>query len=471
MDSAPKTPVRTRFAPSPTGPFSVGNARTALFAWLYARRNGGTFLLRIEDTDMERSKPEYEEQIRDSLAWLGLNWDETPLRQSERRAVYEKYIKKLLEEKKAYFCFCSEEELEADRTAQLSQGLAPKYGGRCRSLTDEESARRAALEPHVIRFRMPQGSISFTDLIRGEVTFEADIIGDFIIAKDERTPLYNFAVVIDDEESAVTHVVRGEDHLSNTPRQIALQKALGFGTPVYAHLPLLLDAERQKLSKRRAQTSLLAYRHEGYLADAMFNFLLLLGWHPEGDEIVGRDEALKRFDLSRVQKAGAVWSDEKLSWMNAHYIRAMETSALLTELASFVPKAWQEKKELLAKAVGIEKERMKTLADFASRAGFFFELPDYPPDMLFWDEKPDESKENIRALHAALEETLTFTPEFLTATLEARAKETGKGAAYWPFRVALSGEQSSPGGIEIALALGREETLRRLEIAIEKVEA
>ncbi len=470
MMGGEKKPVRVRFAPSPTGPFSVGNARTALFNWLYARHMGGAFLLRIEDTDKERSKPEYETQIRDGLAWLGLTPDEEPVRQSERTAHYAAAAERLLGEEKAYYCFCTPEELETERQAQLSQGFPPVYGGTCRNIPPAEAKRRAKTERHVIRFRTPADrEVTFHDLVRGTVSFNTATIGDFVIAKDEQTPLYNFAVVVDDADMDITHVVRGEDHLSNTPRQLLLQEALGLDTPVYAHLPLILGPDRQKLSKRHAEGSLLAYRERGYLADALVNFLALLGWHPEGDEeVLTRDELIDRFDLKKVQKGGAVFSEEKLNWLNAHYLKTMDAAALAAEIAAFAPKTWLKDKALFARAVEIERERLKTLADFKKLGDLFFKLPDYPPEMLIWDEEAEQSKANLKKIYEALQQKQFLDAPELQRILESLTAN-GKGSVYWPFRVAVSGKRNSPHGIDIAAALGREETLRRLEIALDKL--
>ncbi len=470
MMGSEKKPVRVRFAPSPTGPFSVGNARTALFNWLYARHTGGEFLLRIEDTDKERSKKKYEEEIKDDLTWLGLTWDGEPVRQSERTARYAELLERLVDEGKAYYCFCAPEALEKERQAQLSQGLPPVYGGTCRDISKAEAKERAKTEPCVIRFRVPaERDVTFHDMIRGSVSWNTSIIGDFVIAKDRHTPLYNFAVVVDDADSGITHVIRGEDHIPNTPRQLLIQEALGFDAPAYAHLPLILGENRQKLSKRNAEGSLQAYRERGYLADALFNFLALLGWHPEGDEeMLPREEITKQFDMRKVQKGGAVFNEEKLSWLNAHYIKTLEHDALVKNLSAFVPNEWLKDGELFGKAAEIERERLKTLADFKELAGFFFELPDYAPDMLIWDEEEEQSKQSLRAIHRAMQEKQMMSADELRAFLEALSGQ-GRGAVYWPFRVALSGKRNSPHGIDIALALGREETLRRLGIALDKL--
>ena len=366
--------VRVRFAPSPTGPFSLGNARTALFNWLFARHEGGQFLLRIEDTDKERSKKEYEDILLAGLKWLGLEPDEAPWRQSERTSIYRKYLERLLDGGQAYYCFCTEDELEAERQARLSQGLAPKYGGRCRSIPAAEAKKRAEKEPAVVRFRMPEKEAGFTDLVRGRVDFDLGLFGDIVIAKDLNSPLYNFAVVVDDYEMAITHVIRGEDHLSNTPKQMAIAEALGIEPPHYAHLPLILGPDHKKLSKRYLETSLLDYRDKGYLREAMLNFMVLMGWHPEEDrEVVSEREMIAEFDFKRVSKAGAVYDPAKLEWLNAHYLKQMAPADLVAAARPFVPEDWHKDESFLGKVLMAEKERAKHLTDFKDLGGFFFD--------------------------------------------------------------------------------------------------
>ena len=462
MTDSPKKEVRVRIAPSPTGPLHMGTARTALFNWLFAKNQGGSFVLRIEDTDLERSDPKYEKNIIEGLRWLGLNWDEGPFRQTERLDIYEKYIKKLLEEDRAYYCFCTKEELEAEKQAMLSQGLAPKYSGRCCGNKNPDPNRSS-----VIRFRIPETEVVFNDLIRGKVKFNTGLIGDIVIAKDLRTPLYNLAVVIDDYEMKISHVIRGEDHISNTPKQIMLQRALGFDEPVYAHLPLILSADRSKLSKRYAETSIADYRNEGYLPEAMVNFLALLGWHPEEDdrEVFDSEELTKQFNMKKIQKAGAVFNLEKLDWLNGQYVMRLEPEELIERLEDFIPREWLKDREFLAKVVKTEKERVKKLTDFVKLVGFFFELPDYPANLLIWDKTP---KENILD---NLQSVLPLAEDFDNANnrIMALAEERGRGEVLWPLRVALSGQTASPGPLDIMGVLGRSESLKRINIAVKKL--
>lgn len=479
MEGTAKKNVRVRIAPSPTGPLHFGTARTALFNWLFAKNAGGAFVLRIEDTDLERSDVKYEKEIVAGLAWLGIEWDEGPVRQSDRLDVYEKHLKRLLDEGRAYYCYCTKIDLEEERQAMMAQGLAPKYSGRCRpkgaNLAPPGGAGRNSQAPELIRFRMPETSVSFKDMIRGKITFDAALFGDIAIAKNLRAPLYNFAAVVDDHEMRISHVIRGEDHIPNTPKQLLLQDALGFAHPEYGHLPLILSADRSKMSKRYAETSLLAYRDGGYLPEAMFNFMALMGWHPKAEdrEIYSREELILVFDIKRVQKAGAIFNPEKLDWLNAQYIRTLADAELAEHLRPLLAARGLEWSNiLLTKAVAIEKLRAKTLADIITNSELYFSLPDYDAKLLVWQ---SASFADIREHLARLLEMLQNAPEkeftvpALTAKLMPYAEEKGRGAVLWPFRVALSGRQASPGPFELAAALGKEETLRRLGLALQKL--
>jgi len=483
----PLEPVRVRFAPSPTGFFHIGSARTVLFNWLFARQNEGKFILRIEDTDVERSNPEYEKDILDGIKWLGLNWDEgvdvggphEPYRQSERLDIYEKYLRQLLDEDKAYYCFCSKEQLELDRQAMLSQGLAPKYSGRCRHIPKDESEKRiVGGESAVIRFKVPEIEIEFHDLIRDKVKFNAALIGDIIIAKNLRSPLYNFSATVDDFEMQISHVIRGEEHLSNTPKQILIQRTLGFNEPKYAHLPLILTPDRHKMSKRLLESSLDDYKNEGYLEETIINFLAFLGWHPKDErEILSLDELIQEFDLKRAQKAGAVFNIEKLEWLNAQYLRKISSENLAEKLKNFVPEKWlsEENKELFIKAINAEKDRMKKLTDFQELADFFFELPDYDVKLLAWPRQVEINKEKTSANLKLLFEEINkvFKADFNQANLEKIIMPLtavwGRGELLWPLRAVLSGKEYSAGPFEIMYVLGKEETLKRINIAIEKL--
>jgi nondiscriminating glutamyl-tRNA synthetase len=467
-------PVRTRFAPSPTGPLHIGGARTALFSWLFARKYGGTFVLRVEDTDRERSEKKYEEELIAGLSWLGLDWDEGPTekgpygpyRQTARTALYVKYLKVLLEKGDAYYCYCTKDELEGQRDAMVAQGLPPKYNGRCRNLTDPPAGKK----PEVIRFKVPGMKVEFEDMVRGTVVFDTSLFGDIVIAKDPENPLYNFAVVVDDELMKISHVIRGEEHLSNTPKQILMQRALGFTPPTYAHIPLILNPDRTKMSKRFADTALLNYRDQGYLPEALTNFLALLGWHPKGDrEVFSKEELIAEFDMERVQPSGAIFNQEKLDWINREYLKTFDDKKIVALLKPFLEKArLHGAPEFLEKWVAVERGRANTLNDFISLGGLFFALPEYDAELLIWKES---SREEAAAALAAAQKCLTgldarsFTKETLMDAIASVIGEKKRGAVLWPLRVALSGAKASPDPIDIMAVLGREESLKRIAAA------
>ncbi len=462
----------------------MGTARTAIFNWLFARQHGGSFILRIEDTDQERSRREFENSITHGLHWLGLEWDEGPdgshgkekgkygpYRQSERKEIYKKSIERLLREGRAYYCYCTKEELEAERQGLLAEGLPPRYSGHCR----EQKTPPRGKSPQVIRFRMPEGIIEVKDLIRGTVSFDMNLIGDIVIAKDTHTPLYNFAVAVDDEEMKISHVIRGEDHLSNTPKQIVVQRALGFSEPVYAHLPLILSGARAKLSKRDMETSILDYKARGYLPEAMVNFLALLGWHPtDNKEVFTQDELLEKFDIKRVQKSGAVFNEEKLEWVNGEHIKSLKLKELVKRIREFA----KEEKRTVAdgaffeKIAALEQGRLTRLADFFDLADFFFSLPEYEASLLAWqNDTPEKTqrtlKESLLILQAVPQK------KFLCGTIEHALRELiareGRGSVLWPLRAALSGKKASPDPLDIMEILGHDETVRRISAAIEKL--
>lgn len=475
-----KKPIRVRIAPSPTGYLHIGTARAALFNWLFAKKEKGVFVLRIEDTDLERSSPAYEKDIIENLRWLGLNWDEGPAdirnhryigdygpyRQSERLESYKKFIKKLLDEKLAYYCYCTEEELEAERQAMLSQGLPPKYSGKCRTAPRRKKGG-------VIRFKMPETIVSFKDLIRGEIKFDTALIGDIVVAKDLRTPLYNFAVVIDDYEMRISHVLRGEDHIANTPKQIMLQRALGFYEPHYAHLPLILNPDRSKISKRFADTAVNEYRKAGYLPEALVNFIALLGWHPkEEKEIMSLNEIIEEFDLGRVQKAGAVFNLEKLGWINSHYIKSLDDKVLLEKLKDFIKTKRGLSEKQILKIISLSKERVKKLSDFGELSNFFFELPSYPKELLIWKLTAQEkTRKNLEEILKILKDTneSDFNEFQLEKIISPFAEREGRGEVLWPLRVALSGKDASPGPYELLDVLEKTESVKRVEMAIKKL--
>ena len=489
------TSIRVRFAPSPTGPIHVGSVRTALFSWLFARKYGGTFVLRIEDTDKERSEKRYDDELLQGLSWLGLDWDEGPqpigaggqlaldevsekgefgpYRQSERTAIYKKHLQQLIESGDAYYCYCTKDDIEAQRQAMLSQGLPPKYNGHCRNTPAPEGKT-----PEVIRFKVPEVKVEFKDLVRGKVVFDAALFGDMIIAKDLDTPLYNFAVVVDDALMQISHVIRAEDHLSNTPKQILMQRALGFAEPIYAHIPLILNADRSKMSKRFSDTALLSYRERGYVPEAMINFLALLGWHPHGDkEVLSREELIAEFDIDRVQQSGAVFNEEKLDWLNREHIKAMPIAEVAALAAPFFAKQniMVRDEALLERVIAVQIARAKTLEDLATASAFFFAVPEYEPKLLIWKDSSTlkEVAEVLNAARVVINGIAAedFNRETLTACLPLIVGERSRGVVLWPLRVAVSGQANSPDPIEIMSVIGKDESLHRIDAAIKKAEA
>ncbi len=482
--------IRVRFPPSPTGHWHLGGARTALFNWLFARKYSGEFILRIEDTDKERSDQKYEIEIVEAMKWLGLTWDEGPdwqmvnhkwqstsrgshgpYRQSERTDIYRKYLEKLIKEKRAYYCYCSKEDLEAEKQSLVAEGLPPKYSGHCRNLTSPPAGR----EPQLIRFRTPEVEVEFKDLIRGNVKFDASLFGDVVIAKDLNSPLYNFAVMIDDYEMRITHIIRGEDHISNTPKQILMARALDFPEPIFGHLPLILAPNRSKLSKRFAEVSIFQYRDEGYLPEAVINFLALLGWHPSGNqEIFSLQELVEAFNIKRVQKAGAVFDREKLDWLNAQYLRKLSKPELNQRTLAYLKEHNIDvDKTMVKKLLEVELERMKTLGDFPRLTNFFFKLPDYKPALLVWKtDSPAKTRQVLEELLAILEplDAKQFNQkESINSALEEIINAHSKGSVLWPLRVAVSGQAASPDPLSIVQILGKDETLNRLRIALNKI--
>lgn len=474
--------IRVRIAPSPTGLLHFGTARTALFNWLFAKHMGGKFILRVEDTDTERSTKAFEEDIVTGLQWLGFRWDEGPdvggaygpYRQSERLDIYKTYLKQLLDADKAYHCFCTKEQLDADKQEMQQQGVTPVYVGRCSHLTTEEQQQRIHQgDASVIRLRVPAGTVEFHDIIRDTVSVQATLIGDIIIARSMELPLFVFAGVVDDYAMKISHVIRGEDHISNTPKQIALQHALGFPTPEYAHLPLILAPDRSKLSKRYIETSLNDFKTQGYLPAALVNFMAFIGWHPKDDtEVMSAEALIQEFDMERVQKGGGIFNLEKLEWLNAQHIKRLSIDELVHVLTPFIPAEWLTQEQIIRRAVSAEQDRLKRLTEFADSAAFFFELPDYDPALLAWkDASPETTKTHLQAILPAIQ-ALTddqFTKEGLEEALMSLADERGRGDVLWPLRVSLSGKKASPGPFEIMPALGKAETARRVELAINKL--
>jgi nondiscriminating glutamyl-tRNA synthetase len=471
--------MRVRFAPSPTGQLHVGNARTALFNWLLAHGKDGTFVLRIEDTDAERSTRESELSILEDLRWLGLDWDEGPdvggphgpYRQSERLHLYASYANELLASDHAYYCFCSPDKLDADRQADLAAGHAPKYHGTCRGLTrDEAQARIDAGERPVIRFRVPAGEeIRFQDLVRGEVVFSTEIIGDFVIVRSDGRPQYNFAVVVDDALMDVTHVIRGEDHISNTPRQLLLYQALGFAPSEFAHLSLVLGPDHTPLSKRHGATSVAEFRARGYLPEALVNYLALIGWSPRTDggsgendaELQPVDEMARRFAIEDVGHAAGIFDLEKLAWMNRHYMKAAAPARLAAEslryftARGFVTRRTDEAMEFVALILPMAVGSVDRLEEIPDRLRFLFEF-DVAAALATSEVAEVMAAPGAREVVVALADELRADGRldreaFRAAAARVRQRTGQKGRAlFHPIRVALTGEA---GGPELDLAV------------------
>lgn len=479
--------LKVRFAPSPTGPFHIGGARSALFNWLVARHADGTFLVRIEDTDLKRSTKESEENIKDSLKWLGMNWDEGidvggphgPYRQTERLDLYKKEVQRLLDEGKAYYCYCSAEELEKSRKAQLDDGKTPIYDEHCRHLTEEEKAKyEAEGRKPVVRLKVRKdGVFAFDDMVRGHVEFQAAGVGDFIIMKSDGIPVYNFAVVIDDAFMEVTHVIRAEEHLSNTPRQLAIYEALGYKPPKFGHISLILGEDHKKMSKRHGATSVTEYRNMGYLPEAVVNYLALLGWTPKGEqEIFTEEELIKQFSMKRVSSNDAVFDINKLNWINFQYMKKLDADQLYDLIVPFLVKAGyvdaavsEEKKDWLKKVIWFMKDHIYFAGQAADELKFFFEdMPELTDEDVLAIMKAEISGKLLKAFIEDLKALETFDQAEIKKCFNACMKAQGiKGkAAYEPTRIALTGVTQGPGMFEMMELFGREKTMDRLEAAL-----
>ncbi len=489
--------TRCRIAPSPTGPLHIGTARTALFNYLFARRTGGSFVLRLEDTDEARSSREYEQDILDGLHWLGIDWDEGPevpgrpergddgpYRQSERGDRYAEAIERLLSEDKAYPCFCTPEEREADRLADTARA---GYSGRCAALTPgEREARRAKGRPAVIRFRIGEGRVDFDDLVRGHVSIDTGQLGgDLVIARSDGSPLYHFVVVVDDIAMRITHIIRGEDHLSNTPKHVLLFRALGAELPQFAHLPLILNPDRSKMSKRKSQTAVAAYREQGYVAEAIVNHLALLGWSSGDDEdLFSLAQLEERFDLSRVQPSGAIFDADRLDWLNGQWIRRLPPDDLVERALPFLQRAVaaaaedgytvrQPTAEDLAPLLPMVLERLPRLDAIGPMLDFvFIDDLEIDPALLLpkrWDAPTAEV--GLASARRIVEETGEddFAAETLEPALRALCEEHGwrVGDLFMAMRVALTGRTATPPIFDVMSALGYETTLDRLAAASE----
>lgn len=467
--------VRVRFAPSPTGYLHIGGVRTALFNWLFARHHKGKFILRIEDTDQSRSAEEAIGAILEGLQWGGLDWDEGPFRQTERMDLYRQHAMKLLEQQRAYWCVCRAEDLEARRREAQAKGLTPKYDGRCRDRRIADPIGEAAL-----RFKAPQeGRTVIEDLVKGRVVFDNGVLDDLIILRSNGYPTYNFSVVVDDALMRITHVIRGDDHLTNTPRQIPIFHALDYAAPRFGHLPMILGSDKTRLSKRHGATSILAYRDMGYLPEAMINYLVRLGWSFGDQEVFSVSELIEKFSFDHVQKSSAVFNPDKLLWMNAHYIRHGEPKRVAGSLGPFLDqlglgdsaKAMSEAwKERLVVAL---RERSKTLVEMATAATPYLVRDVTLDEAAAQKFLTPASVRTLEQLAARIGTLADFSKPMLEAGFkEVLEEEGGKMAELaQPVRVALTGRAASPGIFEVMELLGRDRTLERLRAGIARARA
>ncbi|MBI3626248.1 MAG: glutamate--tRNA ligase [Candidatus Rokubacteria bacterium] len=468
-------PVRARFAPSPTGHLHVGGARTALFTWLFARHHRGVFILRIEDTDRSRSTEEYIASILEALRWLGLDWDEGPptpgYRQTERLEIYKAHAERLLAEGKAYRCACPPEELEAARAAAQARGETFRYSGKCRD------QNVAADVPHALRLKIPRsGQTVVQDLIHGRVTFDHGQLDDWILVRTDGSPTYNFCVVVDDVTMKITHVIRGNDHLSNTPKQILCYHALGYPVPAFAHIPMILGPDRSRLSKRHGATSVLAFKEEGFLPEAMVNYLARLGWSHGDQEIFSREELIEHFDLAKVGQAGAVFDRAKLEWLSNHWMRQAPGERLAHDLASYMERRGipvPSDRRWLAQVADSLKERASTLRQMFEMGVFYFAEPaNYDPPEIVAKFFTPEAIPRLALLIKRLEAQEAFEPDALeslyrglVAQLELKLVDLAQLT-----RIALTGKTVSPPIFQVAAILGKERTLARLKKCLAVIE-
>jgi len=472
--------VRVRFAPSPTGYLHIGNARTALFNYLFARKNSGKFILRIEDTDKERSRKEYEDAIIEDLRWLGIEWEEGPdiggeygpYRQSERIHIYREFAEKLLKEGYVYKCYCTKEELEEMRNKAIEKGLPPGYDGRCRYLTKEKiNEYEREGRSYVLRLRVPREPIEINDLIRGKVLFEGENITDFVIMKSDGTPTFNFAVVIDDYLMKITHVIRGEDHLSNTPKHILIFRAIKAEIPQFAHMSMTLGPDRTRLSKRHGATSVRAYRENGYLPEAFFNYIALLGWGTtESKEIFTKEELINEFSIERCHKASAIFDPEKLLWMNSLYIknadidRIYKLSIPFLKEANLINSIDNEKEEYIKKAIFLEKEKIKTLKDIPYLIEFFLKEVEYEKDDY---EKliNNETKKILSEIVNIFENMDNFKRDEIENKIRQYCKEKNikTSLVFHPLRFAVSGRTKGPELFGMIELLGKGKVIERIK--------
>jgi len=476
--------VSVRFAPSPTGYLHIGGARTAIFNWLFAKKHGGKFFLRIEDTDLQRSGEEMTRAILESLTWLGLDWEGEPVYQSQRFFIYQDYAQLLVKQGKAYRCFCAPEEINAARERARAEKQNFKYAGGCRHLSPPEIQQNlAAGKPFAIRFAVQSGgATSFKDEVREEVSFANETIDDFVIRRSDGVPTYHLAVVIDDHEMGITHIIRGEDHISNTPKQVLLYNAFGWPLPVFAHVPLILGPDKSRLSKRHGATAVGEYETKGFLPETLFNFLAVLGWSPGDDrEILRRDELIQLFDLAGISKSGAVFDEKKLEWMNGQYM----SLASVERLAPLVEKAFiaagvltaveaQNERDYIRRVIALLKPKARMIVDFVNFGAYFFRDPEQYEEaarVKHWqDARTAEYLENSAARLAKLQE---LSPPTTEDTIRRLAEELGVAASklIHPARLAITGFGVSPGLFETMALLGKDRVVARLQKAVKMLKA
>jgi len=475
--------VRVRIAPSPSGYFHVGTARTAIYNYLFARKHDGKFILRIEDTDADRSEAQYVDVILDGLRWLGIEWDEGPIHQADRLDLYKPYVQELLDCGRAYRCYCTREELEAERTAAIQARSDYKYSQRCRDAgADHISRWEAEGRPFAVRLAVPrEGETGFHDLIAGTICRKNADIEDFVIARSDGRALYNFAVVVDDHLMRISHVIRGNDHITNTYKQALLYQALAWEPPVFAHVPLILRADKSKVSKRKGDPSVTDYRDRGILPQALFNFLSLLGWSAGDDrEIYTRQELIKAFDLGRVTSANPVFDADKLEWMNGEYIRSLSAHELATEVRPLLlarnlitPLALETRWAWYLEVIGLLRERCRLLTDFPEQSAYFFRPPTaFDQEGIEKHFVPAGAADRLRGLADRWDQCRGFAAADLEAALkEVSAAAGAKPAAYiHPTRLALSGVTRGPGLYELAALLGKREAIERLRAVADMIE-
>lgn len=456
------SPIRTRFAPSPTGYLHVGGARTALFSWLYARHHKGTFILRIEDTDRERSTEASIQAILDGMDWLGLNYDEGPFYQSKRFDRYREVVAQFLKEGHAYRCYCTKERLEKLRETQMQNGEKPRYDGHCRELNSQDDKT-----PHVIRFKNPKtGTVVFTDMIRGNISVENSELDDLIIARTDGVPTYNFTVVVDDFDMKITDVIRGDDHINNTPRQLNMLAAMGAVPPRYAHVPMILGADGKRLSKRHGAVSVMQFRDDGYLPESLLNYLVRLGWSHGDQEIFSRDEMIKLFDINHVNNSAAAFNFEKLDWLNQHYLKTKNPAEMipLFKVQLNLSDIHVSDDAKLAAIISLQAERVKTLKEMAEKSRYFFEEEIQYDEASVKKYLTPEAKPLLLAAKNVFETITDWTKENLHQAIVKIAEEQGvkMGQLAQPLRVAVTGSTVSPSIDSTLQWIGKEKVLKRL---------